>query len=110
MSDDPRLASWLEATEAALRGTKNERLEALDRARATRTELMRSLEEDPPSEPISQELSERLARAEETLAEMIQNLREELRIHIEELRKSRTAVDGYKPTLPNRPAFISKSV
>ncbi len=110
MSDDPRLASWLEATEAALRETKNERLEALDRARATRTELMRSLEEDPPREPISQELSERLARAEESLAEMIQNLREELRIHIEELRKSRTAVDGYKPTLPNRPAFISKSV
>ncbi len=95
MSDDPRLASWLEATGAALRETKNERLEALDRARATRTELMRSLEEDPPSEPISQELSERLARAEESLAEMIQNLREELRIHIEELRKSRTAVDGY---------------
>ena len=110
MSDDPRLAAWLEATETALRAAPADRLEAFEHAKAVRADLQRSLEADPPSRPLSAELSDQLARAEQSLAESTHKLRDETRNAINELRRARAANLGYKPARPNRPAFISKSV
>lgn len=106
MSDDPRFAAWLEATETAVRNVPTERLEALERANAVRADLQRSLEAEPPSRPLSTEL----AAAEQSLAEINQKLRDDTQNAINELRRARAANLGYKPTRPNRPAFISKSV
>ena len=106
MNDDPRLAAWLEATETALRAAPAERLEALERANTVRADLQRSLEADPPSRPLSAELSDRLAAAEQSLAETNQKLRDETRNAVNELRRARAANLGYKPARPNNPAFI----
>ena len=89
MNDDPRLAAWLEATETALRAAPAERLEALERANTVRADLQRSLEADPPSRPLSAELSDRLAAAEQSLAETNQKLRDETRNAVNELRRAR---------------------
>ena len=110
MSDDPRFAAWLEATETAVRNVPTERLEALERANAVRADLQRSLEAEPPSRPLSTELADQLAAAEQSLAEINQKLRDDTQNAINELRRARAANLGYKPTRPNRPAFISKSV
>ncbi len=110
MSDDPRLAAWLEATETALRAAPADRLEALERSNAVRADLQRSLEADPPNHPLSQQLSDQLTRAEQSLAESNQKLRDETQNAVNELRRARAANHGYKPARPNHPAFISKSV
>ena len=110
MSDDPRLAAWLEATETALRAAPADRLEALERSNAVRANLQHSLEADPPSQPPSSQLSDQLARAEQSLAESNQKLRDETQHAVNELRRARAANQGYKPARPNHPAFISKSV
>ena len=110
MRDDPRLAAWLEATETALRAAPADRLGVLERSNAVRADLQRSLEADPPNQPVSEQLSERLARAEQSLAESNQKLRDETQNAVNELRRARAANHGYKPARPNHPAFISKSV
>jgi hypothetical protein len=110
MSDDPRFVEWLDVTQSALGAPSDESLRALDRAKTARAELQSSLEADPPSQTPSAQLSEQLARAEEALVAATEQLRETVRTAIEELRQVRTATDGYKPTRPNRPAFVSKSV
>ena len=110
MSDDPRLVAWLETTETALLAPPADRLEALERANAERADLQRSLETDPPTRPLSAQLSDQLARAEQSLGESSHKLRDETGNAINELRRARAANAGYKPARPNHPAFISKSV
>ena len=110
MSDDPRFVEWPEATRSALGAPSDERLQALDRANTSRAELQRSLEADPPSQAPSAQLSEQLTRAEKALVVATEQLRDDVRTAIEELRQVRAAAGGYKPTRPNRPAFVSKSV
>ncbi len=110
MSDDPRLVAWLDTTESALGTAPADQLEALERAKSVRADLQRSLEEDPPSRPLSAELSHRLARAEQTLAEINRKLLEQTQNAVNELRRARAANLGYKPARPNHPAFISKTI
>ncbi len=110
MRDDPRLVAWLDTTETALGAAPADQLEALERAKSVRADLQRSLEEDPPSRPLSAELSDRIATAEQTLAEINRKLLDQTQNAINELRRAREANLGYKPARPNHPAFISKSV
>ncbi len=110
MSDDPRLVEWLDATQSALGAPSDERLQALDQASASRAELQRSLEADPPSQAPPAPPRAEPTRPQEALAGATRQLREDVRAAIEELRRVRVAATGYKPTRPNRPAFVSKSV
>ncbi len=44
------------------------------------------------------------------LAELLGGLRREARENLEELRRVRDATGGYRPTRPNRPAFVSRTI
>jgi len=106
---DARLEQWLELTEATLQAPAERRLEALEKLAESRAELQRSLETDPPVAEPSLDLAQRLARSEQALQSMLEQMRVELSARVAAVRGVRRGASGYRPTVGNRPAFLSRS-
>jgi hypothetical protein len=109
MNDDPRLLAWLAAAERALAAAPEQLAEAAATLVAEREPLMRSLEAAPPAAP-SPELAARLARADRALDERLGALHAKLRSDLDDVRRARGALAGYRPARANLPAFVSRSV
>ncbi len=108
--DDPRLQDWLTRTLDALHAPEEELSQALATLAARRSDLVRSLRDRPMDPPASSALAARLDDAERSLESLIERLRERARTRVAELRKRQAATQGYRPTRPNRPAFVSRSI
>ena len=108
--DDPRLLDWLELTKRALEASQDNRGEVLREVSLGRAELQRSLEQTPPSSPPGPERARKLGEAEAELELLASDLRSQIETRIGELRKLRSATQGYRPARSNTPAFVSRSI
>lgn len=108
--DDPRLLEWLELTQRVLDANEENLFEVLEQAHARRAELQASLESTPPENPPSAELIQKLRDSENTLDDLMMNLRTDMREKLAELRQIRSGTKGYRPARTNLPAFLSRSV
>lgn len=109
--NDARWLRWLELTERALSVPAEERSSALAQLCLERAELIGSLDEQPSRmHALDEDLAQRLRNAERQLAEQLESMRLALADRTQGLRRARTGTRGYRPTLANRPAFVSKSI
>ena len=105
--NDARLLAWLEATRRGL--AEDVTLEALERARRERAELMLSLQATPAAPP-SDDLALRLGEVESAFQKRIESVRAEIRDRVGELRRVRKAASGYRQPEPSTPSLISDDV
>jgi hypothetical protein len=108
--NDPRLEEWLALNEAALAAPHDTRAAALTWMHARRADLVASLGQTPPAGPASAELSSELTRTEAALLELGELTLTDLSKLLGDVRRVRGAAQGYRPSRPNHPAFVSKSV
>ncbi len=108
--DDPRLLTWLELTESALSVPEPELVEILSELDRQRSEIRESLEQNPPTQRLSDALGQQLIEIEDTLHKRIAAIRGTIDNALGELREVRTGTQGYRPARTRLPSFISKSV
>ena len=108
--NDRRLDEWLALSQRILAAEPAERVRELVDAEERRRELQASLEADPPAHPPSIELVQALRESEDAIQKLGRELSREISTQLGELRKVRSAAQGYRPTRGSRPAFVSRSV
>jgi hypothetical protein len=107
---DRRLEEWLALSQLVLSAQPADRASEFVRCEERRAELQASLEAEPPLSRPSSELARALRESEDAIQKLGDELCRELATHLEELRKVRSAAQGYRPTRGSRPAFVSRSV
>jgi hypothetical protein len=108
--NDRRLEEWLALSQRILAAEPAERARQLVDAEGRRRELQASLEAEPPADSPSLELARALRESEDAIQKLGRELSHEIAGQLEELRRVRSATQGYRPTLGSRPAFVSRSV